>query len=209
LFRRRFDVGPLAWLLVFPVFLVVVLAANQVYSERAALVLLPAVVLAGASGLDEIVRRASSGLERFGRKTVAVTAIAAVIGLGAVFAGNLRVYGERGPAWLGTAGLTDLDRELEGEAVATELPYFVIAHTASPAVTLPLDGEAAIDAVLTRYEIRWLLLFGTDFASPDTPTEALVSEILAGRRSRVGRYRLRHVRTQSGEWSLYRLEGEP
>lgn len=205
--RRRLDAAGLSALLVFAGTFLTVLGANAVYSDRTPLVLLPVLVFAGACGLD----RAFSWLHeklasRASRSVVSAATAIVIVALGTSYALQIRPYGDRGPAWRGTPGLERLAGTLDGQAVATELPYFVLAETGNPAITLPLDGEAAVEAVLQRYDARWLLLFGTDFATPDLPTEVLVREVLGGTRSRIGSFRLRHVRTQPGEWVLLRLD---
>jgi hypothetical protein len=201
--RRRLDADALSAVLLFGGSFLTVLGANAVYSDRTPLVLLPLLVFAGACGLD----RAFSWLREklASRATSAVVRTATVvllIAIGALYATRIRPYGDRGPAWLGTPELERLAGTLDGQVVATELPYFVLAETGNPAITLPLDGEAAVDAALQRYDARWLLLFGTDFATPDLPTETLVGEVLGGTRFRLGSFRLSHVRTQPGQWAL-------
>lgn len=206
LLRGGIESDGLASLMLFAGAFATVLLSGAVYSDRTPLELLPLLVFAGACGAGQALRRAREALaRRASPAAIAAGAAIVLVGCGALYARRLEVYGERGPAWLGTPSLARLAGTLGDGVVASELPYFVLAEIGQPAVTLPLDGEAAVEAVLERYDVAWLVLFGTDFASPDLPTERLVQEILAGTRTRLGAFRVTHVRTQPGEWTLYRL----
>src|SRR4029077_14432846 len=56
------------------------------------------------------------------------------------------------------ADLAALDASLDGGTTMSTRPWSVIAETHSPAVYLPENGEAAMEAVLRKYNVRWLLL---------------------------------------------------
>ena len=80
----------------------------------------------------------------------------------------------------------------------------MIAYTRSPAVSIPINGEAAIEAVLRRYGIRWLLL--TPRPVPRSifqhePSDRPLVEIYDGQRRSIGSLGL----TYSGEFASLRL----
>ncbi len=52
------------------------------------------------------------------------------------------------------AELDRLDPILAGEPVASTAPWAVLAHTASPVVSIPQDGDASVAEVIHRYGVR-------------------------------------------------------
>jgi hypothetical protein len=52
-----------------------------------------------------------------------------------------------------------LSELLGGAVVASDYPWRIIAFTQSPAVSVPTDGAKAIEEVLTKYHVQYLVLF--------------------------------------------------
>jgi hypothetical protein len=76
-----------------------------------------------------------------------------------------------------------LDATLAGGTTMSPRPWSVIAETRSPAVYVPENGEAAIEAVLRRYKVRWLLLVGDECLGE---SQAICRQLLSGERQKVG-----------------------
>jgi hypothetical protein len=86
-----------------------------------------------------------------------------------------------------------LDQILGGEPVASNAPWYMIAYTGSPTVSIPHNGEAAIETVLERYQVRWMVLFGRPpFWVQGDSTRALQA-ILSGRKTNLGQFQLEPV----------------
>lgn len=58
--------------------------------------------------------------------------------------------------------LEAIDETLDGGVVATSSPWWVAAYTHSPAVVLPIDDNDAIETVLARYGVAYLLFADGD-----------------------------------------------
>ena len=99
--------------------------------------------------------------------------------------------------------LPRLDPILGGEPAASNSPWYMIAYTNSPAVSIPRDGEAAIAAVLERYAVRWLVIFPRIGVGQSQP---VIAGILAADRIRVGAFQLQRVPTEQPLPAVYRVE---
>jgi hypothetical protein len=69
----------------------------------------------------------------------------------------------------------------------------MIAYTQSPTVSIPFNGEAAIEAVLERYHVRWLVIAGNPPLWHVGGSLNTLRDVLAGKKTNVGRFRLEHV----------------
>lgn len=56
--------------------------------------------------------------------------------------------------------LRALDPVLDGAPVAATYPWYVMAQTRSPVVSIPKDGDASIAEVIHRYAVRWIVIVG-------------------------------------------------
>jgi hypothetical protein len=102
-----------------------------------------------------------------------------------------------------------LENELRGQPVATVIPYNVIAYTTSAAVSIPINGEAAIDEVLRRYDIQWLLLLERPVPRRmfiDEPSDRLLVDIYRGRRTRLGSFAFDFAGTYPRGIRLFRVQ---
>src|SRR5262249_42018280 len=61
----------------------------------------------------------------------------------------------------------ELDEVLQGEPVASNVTWYVLAYTRSPTVSLPYNVEAAIEALLERYQVRWRVGWRVSAGRPD------------------------------------------
>ncbi len=163
--------------------------------------LLPIVVLVGAGALDRAVEALPAGDRRIG-------AVAAGIVFAAcwVIARPLAVYRDRPDPLAPLArDLRALDATLDGQPVATARPCLAIAHTRSPAIAIPSNGEAAVEAALRRYGVRWLLLGGDamDFTGESRP---LLRALRDGRRRAIGALAVRPAVTLPDGTVLLRVD---
>ena len=154
----------LIWVLCVAGYLLVVVVSGPGFAAvRAPLTFGPLVVLAGALGADVILARLHDWLRprRLRRAKAVVIGAAVLAGCGSMLARLPVMLTRPGlPAAWHQAQLPKLDAVLKGEPVASNRPWYVMAYTGSPAVSIPNNGEAAIEGVLGRYQVRWLVLFG-------------------------------------------------
>jgi hypothetical protein len=72
------------------------------------------------------------------------------------------------------------------------------------AVSIPFNGEAAIEAVLARYHVRWLAIFGLPRSGGRS--RAALGPISSGAQTSVGRFRLEPVPLAGVSALLYRVQ---
>jgi hypothetical protein len=102
--------------------------------------------------------------------------------------------------------LEKLDQLLGGEPVATNAPWYMIAYTRSPTVSIPYNGEAAIEAVLDRYQVRGLVIFGRPPFWVQGESTSVLHSILSGRKTNLGQFQLEAVRVPTAH-AVFRVEG--
>ncbi|MFL5305452.1 MAG: hypothetical protein ACJ8F1_09565 [Polyangia bacterium] len=95
-----------------------------------------------------------------------------------------------------------LDAMLDGKTTMSQVPWSVLADTHSPAVSLPIDGEAAIEAVARRYGVQWLLLINDECGDA---SRDICRELAAGTRRNIGGITATR-RWQNGPASLFQLQ---
>ena len=103
------------------------------------------------------------------------------------------------------AELARIDGLLQGEPVASNVPWYVIAYTRSPAVSIPSNGEAAIGAVLERYGVRWMVIFPDALPRLGPDSARIVLPLLAGSRTRLDRAALTRVPVAAPQ-AVFRVE---
>jgi hypothetical protein len=161
-FRRRTAFLGLVSLLVLPAPFAVAYLSRGVFSVwRTLYPFAPVIVLAGAMGLDLVLSRIAR--IRFTGRAARVQALALAVGSFLATYPFLSAATLYGPRWSGhqrkvELAMRTLDPLLGGEPAATDLPWYLVANTSSPAVMVPENGERAIGAILRRYRIRWLVL---------------------------------------------------
>jgi hypothetical protein len=207
LLRRPLSPESLIWLLCFGGYFLLACVSGAGFARvRAPYTFTPLVVLAGALGLDAILAQLEAWMEHARSiRLRAVTIGAGVLALCSVLLGRLPVL--RGVPMLASLPvaaeiiaqaqpaleLTTLDRVLRGEPVASNRPWQIIAYTRSPAVSIPQNGDAAIEAVLARYQVRWMVIFGAPpwWCSGESCT--LFNRLLSTERTDLGRFRLERI----------------
>jgi hypothetical protein len=177
--RRDGVVRTLVWCLGLPCAMAIGIASGPMYAPwRTLHPVIPLVMLSGGCALDSLMRvvwrqRASTWLKRLG-----ATGLASAVGVTVVW--HLSLYGYRAGAAIEPAmqELRKLNGALHGEVVASNVPWYVIANTDSPSVSIPIDGPKAVQEVLKKYHARWIVLAG----NTRNPHSSLSK--LLGRRSR-------------------------
>ncbi|HSP98148.1 MAG TPA: hypothetical protein VL049_13035 [Candidatus Dormibacteraeota bacterium] len=192
LFRRRPQVEVLIWLLGVVGFLTLVWVSGPgFYIGRTPAPFTPLVILAGALGVDAVLARLESW--SVGHRSARARSLLLTVGLFCLcqffFARlpALAVTGTAAQTRLRTS-VSQLDPILRGEPAASNRPWYLIAYTSSPAVSIPYNGEAAIETVLRRYGVRWLVIFGRP-----TQSSGVLRELAIGAKSSIGRLRLERV----------------
>jgi hypothetical protein len=204
-FRRRPSIESLIWLLFFAgAALLMWTSPRAVFSHaRSFSTLVPLAVLVGILGTDAIV----TSLGRSARKwRVAQRAVLAVgaFALAWVALPDLRVYEADARSHVLDAELASLDGLLAGGAVATPHPWQLMANTKSPAVSMPENGEKAIEKVLRRYHVRWIV-FEPGSNKWMSSSRIVLDQLVAGKRSSIGSVRVSAVKTGT-KLHVYRVE---
>lgn len=196
LFRRRRPVEVFIWTLAVVGFLTLLWVSGPgFYVGRAPATFTPLVILAGALGMDAVFDRLAPWGVRGGwggSRPLLLTL--GLFFLCHFFVARLPAYGvapaAAHPRW--RTSVSQLDAMLRGEAVASDMPWYMIAYTASPTVSIPFNGEAAIAAVLKRYGARWLVVFGRPVRTGGESHD-VIHALASGARSTIGDLRLERV----------------
>jgi hypothetical protein len=216
LIRRRADAQWLIWVLCFiGYFLVAAIAGSGFAPVRTPYTFVPLVILSGALGADAILTRVAARMERGAWGHAAAAAIGAgVLGLCAFVLGRLVVF-QATPmlpdlpagASVSPEALSKLDEVLNGEPVASNLPWQIIAYTRSPAISVPWNGEAAIDSALAHYQVGWLVLFGSvrDCKTDNNASCPVFMRVLGSETTSLGRFRIERVSVDEGLPAVFRV----
>lgn len=201
--QRRVRV--VAWVILFGASAALSWSAPAVFASwRTLYVMLPLALVAGGIAMDTLVVRADAWVRRVHahRGAVAVVAAGLVVMLGVPLK-ELHVRQLRFPAAPAEhEALVAFSTTIESASVATTRPWFTIASTNSPAVSLPTDGEDAVEAVLRRYHVQYVILGGTECKAA---SKALCEGVFAGTAKHIGGLALEHVRTH-GKFKLFRVK---
>jgi hypothetical protein len=201
-FRGRPRPEVYIWLLCFGgYFLMALVAGPGFHPARAPHTFTPLIILAGAGGLDALWAWLQAWVERGPReRTRALFVGAGMAGLCIFFGSRLTTLHTipvvRVPV---RADLTRLDVILQGQPVASNVPWHVIAHTRSPAVSIPYNGEAAIEAVLQRYQARWMVVFDNPPRWVEGESRAVLQRIASGQQTTLGRLQLQRVEVPASQ----------
>lgn len=165
--------------------------------QRTLHALLPVFVLAGAYS-------AEAALAALGRLTAARLPWATAARFGTTVAALLLAFAMLRPLPFTLApgaplsfeaDVAALDATLDGGTTMSTRPWSVIAETRSPAVYLPENGEQAMEAVMRKYGVRWLLLVGDEGGGP---SQAVCRELAGGSRHSVGSLAVTRRLTRGG-----------
>jgi hypothetical protein len=174
--RTRCNVEGVSWLLLFGGAVTISLVNPTMFAwQRTLHALLPVFVLAGAYGAEAVfegLRRAPWFVRHLPALLLAVIMIHPL--QMSLAPGNPLPFG---------ADMAALDATLAGGTTMSPRPWSVIAETRSPAVYVPENGEAAIEAVLRQYNVRWLLLVGDECLGE---SQAICRQLIGGARQKVG-----------------------
>ncbi|HLK91854.1 MAG TPA: hypothetical protein VKZ18_18325 [Polyangia bacterium] len=184
--KESSSVEGTSWLLLFGGAITISLVNPTMFAgQRTLHALLPVFVLAGGYG-------AEAALAALGRITAARLPWARAARLAVTLGALLLAFAMLRPLpftlTLGApplpfeADLAALDATLDGGTTMSTRPWSVIAETRSPAVFLPENGEAAMEAVIRKYHVRWLLLLNEGGG----PSQAIQTELNNGTRHNVG-----------------------
>lgn len=176
-------------------FLMALTGATVFAPQRSLHSLAPAFALAGAFALNSIAGSVvgGEGVLRWLRRLV-------VAAVGACVLAYTLPYPQRtNPMAPMEEGLRQIDTVLAGAPVAARRPWYVIANTSSPAISIPSNGEAAVAQALTDYRIRWLLLTRESCRGA---SQGFCNEILSGRRRTIGSLRLQPT-ARHGDMQLF------
>jgi hypothetical protein len=200
----RGRIAGLVWILAFVGALLVAALAPAVFVPwRSLAPLVPVLLLAGAYGLDVLVHRINQWSVSRWTRGLACSVVLGFVGVSVL--APLELYGDRKPAKSRQfqSDLRALAPLLEGGTVASTLPWYVIANTSSPSVSIPNDGENAIAQVLLRYRVEWLLLpKNIEHLKSSTGP---INLVLRGRKNTLGPHRLT-LEKKLDHASLFRVE---
>ena len=184
--RGRGNVEGISWLLLIGGSLAISLANPTMFAwQRSLHALLPVFVLAGAYGAEAAFRAlAGAPPHRFPRAAPAwLVRHLPVLLFAVVMIRPLEMALHPGTPLAFSADMAALDPTLAGGITMSPRPWSVIAETGSPSVYLPENGEAAIESVLRRYRVRWLLLVGDECLGE---SQAVCRDLMSGVRAKVG-----------------------
>lgn len=211
LFRRSRRRASLIWLVSCASYLLVAWANGPGFAPfRTPHTFAPLIALVGGMGIDTLLAGLHAALKRGApRRLPALVAGAAVVGLCFLMLADIPVLSMTAfrtiPA---QAELTKLEPVVEGNAIVSNVPWYLIAYTSSPAVSLPFNGEAAIAAVLARYHVRWMVIAGNPPTWVSGPSRAVLQGILDGKRTNIGPFQLERVSIDI-QPALYRVHPPP
>ncbi|MEB2310299.1 MAG: hypothetical protein OZ921_07395 [Sorangiineae bacterium] len=196
--RGRAPVVLLVWVMVPACLYLVLWSEPGVFVPwRSLHPLLPLVVLGGGYGADAVVERLRPALARLGRAGAwaggAGLALAAALVIARV---PIRSERPRAVNHAELDALRALDVTFAGQAVASDRPWYVIALTGSPAISIPGNGEAAMIAALERYRVEWLVFRGEHASTAGS--RGTLDAIARGERRALGPFRLERVRAGAG-----------
>lgn len=198
----------LIWMLCFVGFVgLVCVAGPGINFSRAPNVFTPLMILSGALGVDAILELRDAKIWRtqlawaYIPVSVAVTALCAILVVKLPWPGVVPRVGE--PT---SQDVIQLDPIIVGEPVASNVPWYMIAYTRSPTVSIPSNGEAEIAHVLERYGVRWVVIFPSRPTWARQSSDTAMREVLSGRKSNLGRFSLERVPV-SGTTAVFRVSG--
>lgn len=216
LFRLRARPQALIWVLCFGGYFFVAWVSGPGFAPgRTPYTFTPLIVLAGALGIDAILRWFHVWSER-GSYVRVKSAFLGAGGLALCFFFLVSLPVLQTPSRYSNLSyqknLMLLAPTLGSEPVATNIPWYMIAYTDSPTISIPMNGEAAIEAAFAQYQIRWLVLFQFPFQWAKSRTDMFGASrpvfygILDGNRTRIGRYELKPVSVRGVLPAVYRVE---
>jgi hypothetical protein len=195
---RRPSAKSFIWLLFFGGIVLLTWASPQAtfMPERTFGALLPLVVLVGAFGADYVillVEQASSRYHRVTPRLAMITICFFSLLLASVTLGGVTIYGDWPSNKSTDSRIAQLDELFAGQPVASTLPWQILSLTHSPVITIPGNGEAAIEAAVNRYNVRWIVLTQVAYPWIDE-SYGVVNSVAKGTRTQIGRLRLEKVR---------------
>ena len=204
--RRDAGLEAVTWILLFGGAAAVTFLNPTVYSPwRSPHALLPVFALGGGLAADALLAATPERLPlRLGRRlfSLAMLRPALVLLLALAMLWPLRLSMAAGTPFAFGPDIAALDTILDGRTTMSQVPWSVMADTHSPAVSLPIDGEAAIEAAARRYGVRWLLLINGDCGDA---SRDVCHQLAAGTRRNIGGLTATW-RWQKGEMILFELQ---
>jgi hypothetical protein len=173
---------------------------------RAPYTFVPLFVLAGGLGIDTVLARLDVWIQRGASRRRAVLVGAAVLGLCSVLFSRLPALQGHAGRWTNLpreSELTTLDRVLQGQPVASNVPWYLIAYTRSPTVSIAFNGAAAMQAALEKYPVQWLIIFSVPRSGRQS--RPVLDSILAGTTTQLGRFRFERVPMEGVSAGVFRV----
>jgi hypothetical protein len=193
------GIEAVTWTLLFGGAAAVTFLNPTVFSPwRSPHALLPVFALGGGLAADALLA-ATPERRRFG---VAIVRPSLLLLLAVAMLWPLKLSMAAGNGLSFAPDVAGLDAMLDGKTTMSQVPWSVLADTHSPAVSLPIDGEAAIEAVARRYGVQWLLLINDECGEA---SRDVCRELAAGTRRNIGGLSATR-RWQHGAASLFQLQ---
>lgn len=203
--RRRSLPHLLVWSMAAAYFVVAWASGTGFAVPRTPYAFVPLFVLAGALGVDVVLDGLDLALRRAPRAAAVATG-GLILASSAWLLSAVPVLSTPIPysSFASYRDLVRLDDVVGGAPVVTPMPWWLIAYSSSPALSVPHNGEAAVASVIERYRIRWLVI-------PPPPrgggaSRPLLDAIFDGTQTHVGAFRIEPVPVDGVSWRLYRLE---
>jgi len=202
---RRRGLDAISRCLLFVGAAVIALTNPAVFASwRSLHTLLPVLVLAGAYGAESLLSALSGLIERATHSPLlargCTACISACTALGLFHPLDLSVVHPAEPAFV--KELAALEATFAGEPVMTARSWFVLAYTNAPAVGLPFNGEQAIESVLRRYAVKWLVIVNGENT---LGSASVTNELRSGARSQIGSIHLT-IRQQCSFITLFHVD---
>ena len=99
--------------------------------------------------------------------------------------------------------LEKLDPLLQGAPVAAVSPWYVMAHTHSPVVSVPEDGEASMVEILHKYRAEWIVVPTPGYAAM-RGSGTVIAEMASGNRTSLGDLKVERVKVE-GSLLVFRV----
>lgn len=173
----------------------------------------PLLVLSGALGLDALCGAVDRWMTRPNTPGMAPWLAEAMLGAGCALLlirvpALQHVRYRLGASIAVQQDLPKLDAILQGQPVASNRAVDIVAYTQSPSVSIPTNGDRALAAVIARYGVRWLVIFGPlrPSAGPTVvPAPNALGTVLVTGHAQLDRFKLERVHVEGNLPAVIRV----
>ncbi len=81
----------------------------------------------------------------------------------------------------------------------------MLAYTRSPAVSIPNNGDHAIEDILARYDVRWKVIFGVPPMWCSAESCNVIKRMLAADGTDLGQFHMERVRVEEQLPAVFRV----